>query len=50
MRGEGSIAPKVAAACDFVRSGGKLAGIGRLQDAVAILNGTAGAFVTMQVI
>ena len=43
---EGSMAPKVTAACDFVRSGGKLAGIGRLEDAVLILNGTAGTLVT----
>ena len=47
MLPEGSMAPKVDAACDFVRSGGKLAGIGRLEDAVAILNGTAGTLVTM---
>ena len=47
---QGSMAPKVAAACDFVRSGGKLAGIGRLEDAVLILNGTAGTLVTTQTI
>lgn len=47
---EGSMAPKVAAACDFVNGGGKLAGIGRLEDAVAILNGTAGTLVTTQII
>ena len=44
----GSMAPKVAAACDFVRGGGRLAGIGRLEDAVSILNGTAGTLVTTQ--
>ena len=43
----GSMSPKVGAACDFVRGGGKLAGIGRLEHAVAILNGTAGTRVTM---
>ncbi|MDZ4394606.1 carbamate kinase [Cypionkella sp.] len=47
---QGSMAPKVAAACDFVQRGGKLAGIGRLEDAVAILNGTAGTLVTTQTI
>ena len=46
----GSMGPKVEAATAFVDGGGKLAGIGRLQDAVAILNGTAGTLVTMQVI
>jgi carbamate kinase len=43
---QGSMAPKVAAASDFVRGGGRIAGIGRLEDAVAILNGTAGTLVT----
>ena len=38
----GSMAPKVASACAFVRGGGSLAGIGRLQDARAILEGRAG--------
>ncbi|MFN5998536.1 MAG: carbamate kinase [Paracoccaceae bacterium] len=38
----GSMGPKIAAACDFVRAGGKLAGIGRLQDARAIVEGSAG--------
>ena len=38
----GSMGPKIAAACDFVRGGGKLAGIGRLQDARAIIEGLAG--------
>ncbi|MQM38593.1 Carbamate kinase 1 [wastewater metagenome] len=38
---EGSMAPKVRAACEFAESGG-LAGIGRLQDAVAILEGRGG--------
>ena len=46
----GSMAPKVAAARDFVRRRGRLAGIGRLEDAVAILNGTAGTLVTTQTI
>ena len=47
---QGSMAPKMAAACNFVRGGGRLAGIGRLEDAVAILNGTAGTLVTTQAI
>lgn len=38
----GSMGPKVAAACDFVRSGGAMAGIGRLQDASAIIARRAG--------
>ncbi len=38
----GSMGPKISAACDFVRAGGTLAGIGRLQDARAIIEGRAG--------
>jgi hypothetical protein len=38
----GSMGPKVAAACGFVQAGGTLAGIGRLQDARAIVEGRAG--------
>jgi carbamate kinase len=38
----GSMGPKIAAACGFVRSGGTMAGIGRLQDARAIVEGRAG--------
>ena len=38
----GSMGPKITAACDFVRSGGSIAGIGRLQDARAIVEGRAG--------
>jgi len=38
----GSMAPKIAAACDFVRSGARLAGIGLLADARAIIEGRAG--------
>lgn len=37
----GSMGPKVNAACNFVQHGG-LAGIGRLDDALAILNGSSG--------
>jgi carbamate kinase len=38
----GSMGPKITAACDFVRAGGTMAGIGRLHDARAILEGRAG--------
>jgi len=38
----GSMGPKITAACDFVRAGGTMAGIGRLQDARAIVEGSAG--------
>lgn len=41
----GSMGPKLAAACDFAASGG-VSGIGRLADAVAILDGTAGTRVS----
>ena len=37
----GSMGPKLRAACDFAEGGG-VSGIGRLQDAVAILEGSAG--------
>jgi carbamate kinase len=42
----GSMGPKVEAACRFVEMTGCLAGIGRLEDAAAILAGTAGTVVT----
>jgi carbamate kinase len=38
----GSMGPKVEAACRFVEATGGIAGIGALEDAVAILAGTAG--------
>lgn len=38
----GSMGPKITAACEFVRSGGTVAGIGRLQDARAVIEGRAG--------
>lgn len=38
----GSMAPKVEAACRFVEAGGQFAAIGRLEDARAVLAGTAG--------
>jgi carbamate kinase len=44
----GSMGPKVAAASDFARRSGKLAGIGRLSDARAILEGRAGTRVIQE--
>ena len=41
----GSMRPKVEAACRFIESGGKLAGIGRLEDAASILEGLRGTIV-----
>jgi carbamate kinase len=42
----GSMAPKVDAACEFAELSGGFAGIGRLQDAQAILAGEAGTVIT----
>jgi carbamate kinase len=42
----GSMGPKVEAACRFVEITGDTAGIGRLEDAVAIVHGQAGTIVT----
>jgi len=42
----GSMAPKVEAACEFVQHSGGIAGIGRLQDAEAILQGKAGTLIS----
>jgi carbamate kinase len=42
----GSMAPKVEAACEFAEQMGGLAGVGRLQDVSAILNGKAGTVIT----
>ena len=41
----GSMQPKVEAACSFVEATGCLAGIGRLEDAAAILSGEKGTIV-----
>lgn len=43
----GSMGPKVASACSFVRAGGQLAGIGRLGDARAILEGSRGSRIAL---
>jgi carbamate kinase len=41
---EGSMGPKVSAACGFAERGG-FAGIGRLADALEVLEGSAGTCV-----
>jgi len=46
----GSMGPKVEAAIEFVEATGGLAGIGRLEDAAAILNGEAGTRVTPKLV
>ena len=43
---KGSMGPKVRAACDFAEKGG-LSGIGRLDDALALLDGTAGTRIAL---
>jgi carbamate kinase len=45
----GSMGPKVEAATAFVTEGGTLAGIGRLQDAIEILNNKAGTVISEDV-
>jgi carbamate kinase len=42
----GSMGPKVTAGTNFVASGGRLAGIGRMENAAAILNGAAGTVIS----
>ena len=42
----GSMGPKVEAACEFVEQTGAMAGIGRLDEALAILSGEAGTLIT----
>ncbi|MFN3278683.1 MAG: carbamate kinase [Paracoccus hibiscisoli] len=44
----GSMGPKVAAASEFVRAGGRMAGIGRLQDARAIVEKHRGTRIMAQ--
>lgn len=41
----GSMAPKIAAACDFVEQSGGIAGVGRLEDALLILEGKTGTLI-----
>lgn len=45
---EGTMRPKVEAACDFVQATGGRAGIGALADAVAIMEGRAGTVVSTE--
>jgi carbamate kinase len=44
----GSMGPKVEAACDFVRATGGRAGIGALEDAVAIVEGRSGTLISTE--
>jgi len=44
----GSMGPKVEAACDYARAIGGRAGIGALEDAVAIIEGRAGTLVSTE--
>ncbi|CAM2988949.1 carbamate kinase [Vibrio mytili] len=39
---EGSMGPKIEASCEFIKQGGKVVGIGSLEDGLQILRGTAG--------
>ena len=41
----GSMQPKIEAVCRFIEAGGKIAGIGRLEDAASILEGLRGTIV-----
>jgi carbamate kinase len=45
----GSMGPKVEAACDFVRKTGGIAGIGSLEEALPMLQGTAGTTFALNV-
>ena len=42
----GSMGPKIDASCEFVNQGGKLVGIGALEDGLRILKGEAGTNIT----
>jgi carbamate kinase len=44
----GSMGPKVDAACEYVRATGGRAGIGALEDAVAIIQGRAGTLISTE--
>lgn len=46
----GSMGPKVTAACEFARGGGKISGIGALNDAHKILQGKAGTIISSDAI
>lgn len=43
---KGSMGPKVESACEFVKAGGKFAGIGSLFDAIDLINGNSGTVIT----
>ncbi|MGD8112576.1 carbamate kinase [Vibrio sp. TRT 21S02] len=42
----GSMGPKIEASCEFIKQGGKVVGIGSLEDGLRILQGTAGTNIT----
>ncbi|MBD1564581.1 carbamate kinase [Vibrio sp. S12_S33] len=42
----GSMGPKIEASCEFIKQGGKVVGIGALQDGLRILEGQAGTNIT----
>ncbi|MGR8941310.1 MAG: carbamate kinase [Gammaproteobacteria bacterium] len=44
----GSMAPKMAAACEFVEKTGRIAGIGQLKDAARIIAGSGGTTITAE--
>lgn len=44
----GSMGPKIDASCEFIKKGGKLVGIGQLQDGLKILKGQAGTNIIAQ--
>ncbi|MGF1759133.1 carbamate kinase [Photobacterium sagamiensis] len=44
----GSMGPKIEASCEFINQGGKLVGIGALEDGLHILKGEAGTNITAE--
>ncbi|WP_341661724.1 carbamate kinase [Vibrio sp.] len=42
----GSMGPKIQASCEFIKQGGKVVGIGALEDGLRILQGQAGTSIT----
>ncbi|MFK7878258.1 hypothetical protein [Roseobacter sp.] len=44
----GSMGPKVDAACDFARATGGFAAIGRLEDCMALVQGTKGTRISVE--
>ena len=43
---QGSMGPKIQASCEFIKQGGKVVGIGALEDGLRILQGQAGTSIT----